>query len=29
MELRLPMVRDVVTCLSLRSYPAGGELVPR
>jgi Lrp/AsnC family leucine-responsive transcriptional regulator len=27
--LKLPTVRDVVTCLSLRSYKAGGELVRR
>jgi Lrp/AsnC family leucine-responsive transcriptional regulator len=27
--LKLPTVRDVVTCLSLRSYKAGGELIRR
>jgi Lrp/AsnC family leucine-responsive transcriptional regulator len=27
--LKLPTVRDVVTCLSLRSYKDGGELVRR
>jgi Lrp/AsnC family leucine-responsive transcriptional regulator len=27
--LKLPTVRDVVTCLSLRTYKAGGELIRR
>jgi len=27
--LKLPTVRDVVTCLSLRAYKAGGELLHR